>query len=137
MIVGLGTDIVEIARIGQMIERHEDAFLNRIYTAEEIRYCQRRKHNFEAFAGRWAAKEAVMKVLGTGFIKGVGWQDIEILALPSGKPYVNMQGGARDFAKALNIDEILITISHCRAYATATAIGIGIQHDLPDDDMPF
>jgi holo-[acyl-carrier protein] synthase len=134
VIVGLGTDIVEIARIGQMIERHGDTFLNRIYTEEEIRYCQRRKHNFEAFAGRWAAKESVMKVLGTGFIKGIGWQDIEILAHQSGKPYVNMQGGARDYAKMLNIDEVLVTISHCRAYATATAIGV--QHDF-SDEMPF
>ncbi len=71
MIVGLGTDIVEIVRIGAMIDRHGEAFLNRIYTQEEIRYCQKRKHCNEAFAGRWAAKEAVMKALGTGWRGGV------------------------------------------------------------------
>ena len=125
MIIGLGTDIVEIARIAQMIERHQEHFLQRIYTEEEIKYCQRRKHCNEAFAGRWAAKEAIMKVLGTDFIKGIGWLDIEVLAERSGKPYVTMRGGAGDFASQLGIDQMLITISHCREYATATAIGVG------------
>ncbi len=134
MIVGLGTDIVEIVRIGEMIDRHGEAFLNRIYTQEEIRYCQKRKHCNEAFAGRWAAKEAVMKALGTGFIRGIGWQDIEILAEQSGKPYVNIRGGAGEFAKKIGVDRVLITISHCRAYATATAIGVGSEFS---DDMPF
>lgn len=134
MIVGLGTDIVEIVRIGEMIDRHGEAFLNRIYTPEEIRYCQKRKHCNEAFAGRWAAKEAVMKALGTGFIRGIGWQDIEILAGKSGKPYVNIHGGAGEHAKKIGVDRILITISHCRAYATATAIGVGSEFT---DEMPF
>ena len=134
MIVGLGTDIVEIVRIGEMIDRHGEAFLNRIYTQEEIRYCQKRKHCNEAFAGRWAAKEAVMKALGTGFIRGIGWQDIEILAEKSGKPYVNIKGGAGEHAKKIGVERILITISHCRAYATATAIGVGSKFN---DDMPF
>jgi holo-[acyl-carrier protein] synthase len=134
LIVGLGTDIVEIVRIGEMIDRHGEAFLNRIYTQEEIRYCQKRKHCNEAFAGRWAAKEAVMKALGTGFIRGIGWQDIEILAEKSGKPFVNIQGGAGEHAKKIGVERILITISHCRAYATATAIGVGSKSN---DDMPF
>ena len=134
MIVGLGTDIVEIVRIGEMIDRHGEAFLNRIYTPEEIRYCQKRKHCNEAFAGRWAAKEAVMKALGTGFVRGIGWQDIEILAEKSGKPYVNTRGGAGEFAKKIGVDRVLITISHCRAYATATAVCVGSEFS---DDMPF
>lgn len=124
MIIGLGTDIVEIVRIGEMIDRHGESFLNRIYTEEEIRYCQKRKHCNEAFAGRWAAKEAIMKVLGTGFVRGIGWQDIEVLAEKNGKPYVKMQGGAGEHARRIGIDEVLITISHCRTYATATAIGV-------------
>ena len=125
VIIGLGTDIVEIARIAQMIERHQEHFLNRIYTEEEIRYCQRRKHCNEAFAGRWAAKEAVMKVLGTGFIKGIGWQDIEVLAERSGRPFVQIKGGAGEYARQIGIEELLVTISHCMEYATATAIGVG------------
>lgn len=134
LIVGLGTDIIEIVRIGEMIDRHGESFLNRIYTPEEIRYCQKRKHCNEAFAGRWAAKEAVMKVLGTGFVRGIGWQDIEILAQKNGRPFVSMQGGAGEHARKIGIEEILITISHCRAYATATAIGLGPAFS---DDMPF
>jgi holo-[acyl-carrier protein] synthase len=129
LIIGLGTDIVEIVRIGEMIDRHGESFLNRIYTEEEIRYCQKRKHCNEAFAGRWAAKEAIMKVLGTGFVRGIGWQDIEVLAEKNGKPYVKMQGGAGEHARRIGIDEVLITISHCRTYATATAIGVASPSD--------
>jgi holo-[acyl-carrier protein] synthase len=125
MIVGLGTDIVEIVRIGKMIERHGDHFLTRIYTDEEIRYCQRRKEYLQHYAGRWAAKEAVMKVLGTGFVRGIGWKDIEVAVKPSGQPQVLLHGGVRDYAEQLGIETVLITISHCRTYATATAIGWG------------
>lgn len=125
MIVGLGTDIVETVRIGRMIERHGELFLNRIYTPEEIRYCQRRKECYQHFAGRWAAKEAVMKTLGTGFIRGIAWQDIEVGTKKSGQPTVTVRGGAGEVAERLGIAEVLITISHCRQYATATAIAVG------------
>jgi holo-[acyl-carrier protein] synthase len=125
MIVGLGTDIVEIVRIGRLIERHGEHFLTRVYTPDEIAYCQRRKEYLQHYAGRWAAKEAVMKVLGTGFIKGIGWQDIEVTVKPSGQPAIQLRGAVRDFATEQGIETILITISHCRAYATATAIGWG------------
>lgn len=130
MIVGLGTDIVEISRIAQMIERHGEHFLSRIYTSDEIAYCQRRKHSYEAFAGRWAAKESVMKVLGTGFVKGIGWKDIEVLSQQSGKPVVHLRGGTAEFAEQLGISNVLVTISHCRTYATATAIGVGDELDM-------
>jgi holo-[acyl-carrier protein] synthase len=123
-IIGIGTDIVEIVRIGRMVERHGELFLQRVYTEGEIRYCQRRKECYPHFAGRWAAKEAVMKTLGTGWTRGVGWQDIEVQSAKSGQPSIVVHGGARDFANQLGIDEILITISHCRAYATATAIAV-------------
>ena len=126
MILGLGTDIVEIVRIGQMVERHGELFLKRVYTDEETRYCQRRKECYEHFAGRWAAKEAVMKSLGTGFIRGVNWRDIEVISERSGQPKITLHGGAREYAQKQGIDEILITISHCRSYATATAIAV--QH---------
>jgi holo-[acyl-carrier protein] synthase len=124
MIIGLGTDIVEITRIGQMIERHGELFLQRVYTEAEIRYCQQRKEAMQHYAGRWAAKEAVMKTLGTGFMRGVGWQDIEVANRRSGQPKIVLSGGAKELAAQRGIDEILITISHCRAYATATAIAL-------------
>jgi len=122
MIIGLGTDIVEVHRIGEMIERHGDLFLKRVFTAGEIDYCAQKKACDQHYAGRWAAKEAVMKTLGTGFTKGVGWTDIEVCTRRSGQPYLQMSGGAADYARGLGIDEILITISHCKSYATATAI---------------
>lgn len=134
MIVGLGTDIVEILRIGRMIQKHGELFLNRVYTRDEIRYCQRRKACFEHFAGRWAAKEAVMKALGTGFIRGVGFQDIEIVSQKSGQPVVALKGGARERAAAMGIDDVLVTISHCRSYATATAVAV--RHGLPAWESP-
>ncbi len=114
MILGIGTDIVEIVRIGQMIERHGEHFLQRVFTEEEIRYCQRRKESYQHFAGRWAAKEAVMKTLGTGWTKGVGWLDIEVATRRSGQPLINIHGTARDLAGQFGIDEVLISISHCR-----------------------
>jgi len=124
MIVGVGTDIVEIPRIGKMIERHGEHFLQRVYTEEEIRYCQRRKESFQHFAGRWAAKEAVMKTLGTGWTRGVGWLDIEVATKRSGQPFIIIHGSAREIADHLGIGDVLISISHCRAYAMATAIAL-------------
>jgi holo-[acyl-carrier protein] synthase len=124
MIVGLGTDIIEIVRIGRVIERHGEQFLHRVFTAGEIGYCSKRREYLQHYAGRWAAKEAVMKVLGTGFAPGVGWRDIEICTRPSGQPFLLLHGGVKELAERLEIDEILISISHCRAYATATAIGL-------------
>lgn len=131
MIVGLGTDIVEIVRIGSMIERHGELFLQRVYSEAEIIYCQRHKEAIQHYAGRWAAKEAVMKTLGTGFTKGVGWTDIEVANLKTGQPVIQLSGGALRVSKIKGIDEILITISHCKAYATATAIAL--QHRPAQD----
>lgn len=128
-IVGLGTDIIEIVRIARMIERHGELFLNRVFTDEEIRYCQRRKECNQHYAGRWAAKEAVMKTLGTGFIRGIGWQDVEVRSEKSGRPTVLLSGGALEFAERRGIGQVLITISHCREYATATAIAVGETSD--------
>lgn len=124
-IIGLGTDIVETVRIGRMIEKHGELFIKRVYTEEEARYCQDRKQYLQHFAGRWAAKEAVMKTLGTGWAKGVGWRDIEVVSQSSGAPTIAIHGGAQVIADKLGITQVLITISHCRSYATATAIAIG------------
>lgn len=124
MIVGLGTDIVEVDRIARMITEHGDHFLQRVFTAGEIAHCQPRREATEHFAGRWAAKEAVMKALGTGFTKDVGWIDIEILVKPSGQPYVVLHGPTRAYADGLGIGDFLVSISHTRTVATATAIGL-------------
>ncbi|HEV8061215.1 MAG TPA: holo-ACP synthase [Gemmataceae bacterium] len=123
-IVGIGTDIVECLRIGRLIEQHGELFLSRVYTAREIRYCQERKRAIEHFAGRWAAKEAILKCLGTGWSKGISWTDVEVRNDFSGQPRVLLCGGAKDVTQTLRIKNILISISHCRAYATAYAMAL-------------
>jgi holo-[acyl-carrier protein] synthase len=123
-IVGIGTDIVECLRIGRMIEQHGELFLTRVYTEREIRYCQSRKHATEHFAARWAAKEAILKCLGTGWRRGLCWTDMEVRKEPGGQPRVLMRGAAKDHAQSLRISEILLSVSHCRAYATATAVAV-------------
>lgn len=133
-IIGIGTDIVECLRIGRMIESHGELFLSRVFTAREIRYCQERKRGTEHFAGRWAAKEAILKCLGTGWQKGMCWTDIEIRNNPDGAPRVYMGGAVKDRARDLGITDILISISHCRAYATANAIAVRGESPVVDQE---
>jgi holo-[acyl-carrier protein] synthase len=124
-IVGIGTDIIECLRIAQMIERHGELFIGRVYTPQEIQYCQSRKQATQHFAGRWAAKEAVLKAMGTGWRRGISWRDVEIRNELGGKPIVSLRGGARDVVEKLGIGQMLVSISHCRSHATAYAIAIG------------
>jgi holo-[acyl-carrier protein] synthase len=123
-IVGIGTDIVECLRIGRMIERHGELFLTRVFTEREIRYCQARKRTTEHFAGRWAAKEAVRKCLGTDWSRGLAWTDLEIRTDPGGKPRVLVCGRAKDQVRNLRITDVLVSISQCRAYAVAYALAV-------------
>jgi holo-[acyl-carrier protein] synthase len=126
-VLGIGTDIVECLRIAQMIERHGELFINRVYTPLEIRYCQSRKQATQHFAGRWAAKEAILKALGTGWRKGISWRDIEVRNDHSGRPVVGLRGGARDIVEQRGIREMLVSISHCRSHATAYALALGTE----------
>ena len=123
-IYGIGTDIVECLRIAQMIERHGELFITRVYTEHEIEYCQSRKQATQHFAGRWAAKEAVLKALGTGWRRGISWRDVEIRNERSGLPTVALRGGARDYMEQQKISEVLVSISHCRTHATAYSVAL-------------
>jgi holo-[acyl-carrier protein] synthase len=123
-IVGIGTDIVECLRIGRMIEQHGELFLTRVYTSREIRYCQARQQSTEHFAGRWAAKEAILKCLGTGWWRGLSWTDVEVRNDANGKPDVHLGGAVKERAQQLRLSDILLTIAHCRTYATAYAIAV-------------
>jgi holo-[acyl-carrier protein] synthase len=123
-IIGVGTDITECLRIAQMIERHGELFITRVYTPAEIQYCQSRKQATQHFAGRWAAKESVLKAVGTGWRRGISWRDVEILNTRGGKPIVALHGGVRDVAEELGVGQILVSISHCRSHATAYALAI-------------
>jgi holo-[acyl-carrier protein] synthase len=124
-VLGIGTDIVECLRIAQMIERHGELFIHRVYTPHEMQYCQERKQSTQHFAGRWAAKEAVLKALGTGWIKGISWRDVEVRNDGGGKPSVTLHGGALERAQAIGLEQMLISISHCRSHATAYALALG------------
>lgn len=124
-IIGIGTDITEISRIERMFEKHGDYFLKRIYTAEEIRYSLYGKHREEHLAGRWAAKEAVLKALGTGWIAGIDWKDVEVRNNQAGKPEIILSGGAQKMAEKLGGNHIMISITHSADYAVAFAILTG------------
>ena len=124
-VIGIGTDIVECLRVAKMIERHGELFITRVYTDYEIEYCSARKAATQHYAGRWAAKEAVLKALGTGWARSISWQDVEVRNEIGGKPHIALDGGALDVGQSLGIEQILISISHCRAYATATALAVG------------
>lgn len=133
VILGIGTDIIECPRIGMMIEQHGELFLRRVYTDREIRYCQGRKHAMEHFAGRWAAKEAILKAIGSGWSRGIAWTDVEVRNQPGGQPKVLVCGGAKEIAAQRGIADIMISISHCRTYATAYALALGRD---PGDKTP-
>src|SRR4051794_20553487 len=100
-IVGLGTDIVECVRIREMIERFGELFLYRVFTETEVRDCLARKLSTEHFAGRWAAKEAVFKCLGTGWRRGAGWSEVEVWSTPDGRPRVRLHASAKERAEEL------------------------------------
>lgn len=123
-VYGIGTDIVECLRIANMIERHGELFIGRVYTQYEIDYCRKRRAATQHYAGRWAAKEAVLKALGTGWIKGISWRDVEVRNERGGKPTIALAGGAKQRCVDANITEMQISISHCRSHATAYALAI-------------
>ena len=124
-LIGIGTDIIEVARIGEMIEKHDELFLRRVYTPLEIEYCGGRKSALQHYAGRWAAKEAALKALGTGWSRGIKWTDMEVSNLMGGKPELRIHGVASDIAEDMGIQEMQISISHCQSYAVAYVIAIG------------
>jgi holo-[acyl-carrier protein] synthase len=116
-----GVDIIEIPRIKQVLDRYGQRFLNRIFTPGEIEYCRGRALNL---AGRFAAKEATMKALGTG-VRGVSWKDIEVVRADSGAPSVKLHGRAEKRAERLQVTEISVSISHSREYAVAFVVTQG------------
>ncbi len=120
-IKGIGSDIIAVSRIERAIGRHPEQFLSTVFTPKEIRYCRSHQEAERHFAGRFAAKEAVVKALGTGFRGGLGWLDIEIENDALGKPHVHLSERTAPLAQG---GEFHLTISHCREYATATAVWV-------------
>jgi holo-[acyl-carrier protein] synthase len=124
-IIGIGADIIECLRIAQMIDRHGELFIRRVYTEHEIGYCSSKKAATQHYAGRWAAKEAVLKALGTGWVRGISWRDVEIRHKPGGAPTVALCGGAKEVLERSGITCMHVSISHCRSHAVAYAIAEG------------
>lgn len=119
MVVAIGTDIAEVARIAASIERFGEAFLGRVFTPAERAYCHAGANWAERYAARFAAKEAAMKALGTGWSQGVRWRDLEVARLPSGQPTLALTGAARAHADRLGVRHVQLSLTHTRALALA------------------
>src|SRR3954469_2808834 len=122
-IVGTGIDITEVARIAASIERFGERFLNRVYTSNEIAYCQSKKRSAnQSFAARFAAKEAAMKAIGTGLRRGVTWHDVEVGREPGGRPTIIFHGQAKMFAEKLGMKRAALSLTHTAHEAMAQVI---------------
>lgn len=122
MIIGLGVDIAEVPRIAEAMERRGQRFLDRVFTPNEVAYCERFINKFERYAGRFAAKEAAMKALGTGWRRGVRWVDFEVVREPSGRPTIALAGEAAKIAAQLGVKRISLSITHTETQALAQVI---------------
>src|ERR1700758_2550427 len=115
----MGVDIAEVERIRKAIERHGEPFLRRLYTESEQEYCERFKNKYERYAGRFAAKEAAMKALGTGWSRGVRWVDVEVAREKGGRPTMMLAGEAAHIADRLKVKNIVLSITHTADQAFA------------------
>ena len=122
MIVGTGVDLAEVPRIQASIERFGEKFIRRIYTPAEIAYVERKANRYERYAARFAAKEAGMKAIGTGWRRGVTWQDFEVANLPSGKPTLLLHGVAAKFRAKLGVKNISLSLTHTAELGMAHVI---------------
>jgi len=122
MILGTGVDLAEVSRIRAAIARFGARFTERIYTPAEIAYVERKANRFERYAGRFAAKEAGMKAIGTGWKRGVRWQDFEVANLPSGRPTLKLHGEAARIAAELGVKAVSLSITHTAELGMAQVI---------------
>jgi holo-[acyl-carrier protein] synthase len=122
MILGIGTDLIEIDRIQQSLDRFGGRFLERIYTPGEIAYCMAKKSCAESLAARFAAKEAAAKALGTGISRGVGWREIEVRRAPGQRPTLHLTGRAAEWAARLGGGHLSLSLTHTRGLAMAVVI---------------
>jgi holo-[acyl-carrier protein] synthase len=122
MIVGTGIDLAEVPRIAAAIERFGERFLRRVFTEDEVRYCESKANRMERYAARFAAKEAALKAIGTGWNRGVAWTDVEVRREPGGRPTIALHGQAAQFAAKLGVRHIALSITHTREQAMAQVI---------------
>jgi len=122
VILGNGIDLAEVERIKEAIERYGERFSGRIYTPAEIAYVETKANRFERYAARFAAKEAGMKAIGTGWRHGVRWHDFEVANLPSGRPTLRLHGVAEEVARRMGVKSIALSLTHTREYGMAFVI---------------
>jgi len=122
MVIGVGTDLIEIARIAQSTARFGERFLQRVFTAREIEFCQRKKHAAESFAARFAAKEAGAKALGTGISQGVSWLELEVTREPGERPRLQLAGRAAERARDIGVAKVSLSLTHSRDIALAVVV---------------
>lgn len=120
--MGTGIDIAEVGRVRQTIERFGQRFLERVFTAGEIHYCESKANAVERYAARFAAKEAGMKAIGTGWSRGVRWRDIEVVRLPGGRPTITFHGKAAEFFARCGGARVHLSLTHSKEYAMAQVI---------------
>ncbi len=122
MIVGTGVDIVEVPRVAAAMERFGRRFLERIFTPEEMRYCDSKRNRVERYAARFAAKEAALKALGTGWKRGIAWREVEVGRAPGGRPTLHFSGKAGEFAAGLGMKRASLSLTHTEQLAMAQVI---------------
>jgi holo-[acyl-carrier protein] synthase len=123
-IIAHGIDLVDRPRIKQMVQRHGQRFLNRVYTTKEQQYAESHRDKIEKLAGRFAAKEAVLKLMGTGWVGKIAWTDIEVVNNSAGQPEVAITGEVKRIAEKLGINQISVSITHTANFAIASAIAL-------------
>ena len=123
-ILAHGIDLVDFPRIEEMIKRHSERFINRVFTSTEQAYADKNKNRVEKYAGRFAAKEAILKLMGTGWRGKIAWTDIEIINNSSGQPQVTLDGEVKKISEKLGITEISISITHTANFAIASAVAL-------------
>lgn len=128
-IIAHGIDLVDCPRIEQMLERHGDRFVNRVFTRAEQAYAKAHKNTVEKYAGRFAAKEAILKLVGTGWRGKIKWTDIEVVNDPAGRPEVTLSGEVERIAAKLKISQISISITHTANFAMASAVALSQSHE--------
>lgn len=133
-IIGIGTQVMECARVRGLIDQHAEAFLKQVYTAREVAFCNGKKQTTEQFTAIWAAKEAVFRSLGMTWKRGVNWSDIEIVSENGGSPEVVVTGPTRELMAVRGANRVILTYAFCRAFGTATAIAMRVAQPPTAED---
>ena len=133
-IVGLGSQVMDCARVRKLIDKHGEVFLKQVYTDREVQFCNGKSRTTEQFTALWAAKEAVFRALGTSWKRGTNWTDVEVICDSPGAPQVVVSGPTAELMTARGIMQILLTTAFCREFATATGIALRLPTQRPAED---